>query len=122
MPNMRNNWKPQLLNDKLQVGSTSQDEVLRAPDIKEPAANSKSTDESPESCDRNQQSIAGQEEVKETDEVKHEEPPELTASEDDTSDGPGSERNENAGRGPGDPLTHVAAPEDIAADDFKTTA
>ena len=64
MQSMRNDWKPRLLNDKLKVDSTSQDEVLRTPDIKEPAANSTSTDEpqKPENPDRNQQSIDGEEE------------------------------------------------------------
>ena len=50
--------------------------------------------------------------------------PELTSSEDDTSDGsgddsptePGSKRSKVAGRGPGEPLTHIAAPENIAVD------
>ena len=56
--------------------------------------------------------------MEETDDIKHKKPPQLTASEDDTSDGPGSERNKDAGRGPGELLTHVAAPEDVAADDF----
>ena len=45
MPSKRNDWKLRLLNVKLQVDSTSPDEVLRTPDIKEPAADSTSTDE-----------------------------------------------------------------------------
>ena len=59
MPSMKNDWKPRLLNDKLQVDSTSQNEVLRTSDIKEPAANSMLTDKPRESAnyDRSPQSI-----------------------------------------------------------------
>ena len=64
------------------------------------------------------------EEVGEIWEIEHQEPPELTSSEDDTSDGskdnfpndPGSERNKVAGRVPGEPLTHFTAPEDVAVE------
>ena len=58
------------------------------------------------------------EEVGEIREIEHQEPLELTSSEDDTSEGseddfpnePGCERDKVAGRGPGEPLTHITAP------------
>ena len=64
------------------------------------------------------------EEIREIGKIEHQDPPELTSSDDDTSDGSeddfpnetGSERNKVAGRGPGEPLMHVTAPEDVAVE------
>ena len=69
-----------------------------------------------------------EDEVGDIGETKHEEPPELTSSENDTSDGsgddspkePGSDTSKVEGRGPGKRLMHVAAPENVAVDGFNT--
>ena len=64
MPSSKDDWELQLINDKLHADSTSPDEVLRVPDIKEPAADSTSTDETWRSAnyDESQQIIPDQEE------------------------------------------------------------
>ena len=62
---MRNDWKSRMLNDKLQVDSAAQDEVLRTSNINEPAESSTSTNKprKPANYNRSPQSIAGQKKV-----------------------------------------------------------
>ena len=64
MSSRKGDWKPQLLNVKLQVDSTSADKVPRASDMKETAVSLTPTNvpRRPANYDRNSPSIAGHKE------------------------------------------------------------
>ena len=101
MPSKKDDWKLQLFNVKLQVNSTSSGEVLRTPDIKEPAADLTATDKTrkPANYIRSWQSTTGQKDSSsshnpEQEEEKHEPRLRAVAKEADLESHTASQGNE----------------------------